>query len=288
MTNSTTTTGTHDGFDVQTASPTLDIDAGVTGRIKFSVRNLGAETRSVVATIIAIEPTPSSWTSNDHLSIDRPSRILSPGGSDDVVVTALVPPGTPPGTYPFELHVASTDGDAVQMWGQSPRVTATIRAVEVPAPPSWPKWSLLAAAVVLGLIVGVVGQRVLRDQAEWTQQQATAVPFTVRLNGAPTAIGIIPDGLQEVSVTPGQDQVGELSVSLGPFVVLTPRNAGEGEGAHCAAALDAQQPVLSSRSIPIDGRRLCVFIGEGEIGVLRIVRLTSNAVTMHLDSWRLV
>jgi hypothetical protein len=270
-------------IDVQSSQPSLQLEPGATGRLKFTVTNVTQQPLSVVARIVPTEPAHATLLDAGHVVVDRPSRHLPAGGMDEFVVGLTLPRVIEPGAYPFVLRVASSASDAVQVWGESPQVAVTVPEGEKP-PPKWPKWLMLAAALLVGAAIGALILQLTRSSSEWTR--TTAIEEATLSPGTAKPIGVTDAGIQTLSV-PAAGPVVDLAVVDGPLVALDDAGGGN-EGERCTSALAAARAegnFVAVAPIPIDGRALCAFIGRDQVGVIRILRLTQNEMSFTLDAW---
>lgn len=269
-------------IDVQTSQSSLQLEPGTSGRLKFTVTNVTQQPLSVVARIVPTDAAHATLVDAGHVIVDRPSRHLPAGGMDEFVVGLTLPQVIAPGAYPFVLRVASSASDAVQVWGESPQVAVTVPEGEKP-PPKWPKWLMLAVALLVGAAIGALILQLTRSSNEW--KRTTAIDEATLTPGAAIEIGVTDEGIQTLSVPAGP--VVQLAVVDGPLVALDDASEGN-EGERCTSALGSARAdgnFVPVAPIPIDGRSLCAFIGPNQVGVIRILRLTQGEVRFALDAW---
>lgn len=269
-------------IDVQIQQPTLTVRPGESGRLKFTVTNVGDAALPVVAQVVgsADGAPPLPVGSAD---VDRPGRTIGAGAMDEFVVVVEPPLETSPATYGFVLHVASSSTDAVQVWGQSPQVAVTIPAVEIPKPPWWPKWLMVAAAVLIGLAVGALAFRLVDGDDGWQVQQAFEEPV-VLTPGESIVIGVSEDITeQRLTFVGGVGELERFTVTDAP-VAATSSVVDDAAGDACLDALEVA-PDQTEVALPIDGRSVCTFIGPGQVGVIGIQSLEFDRVTVTMDVW---
>ncbi len=269
-------------IDVQVLQPSLTVRPGETGRLKFTVTNSGQAGLPVVAQVVGASdgapPLPPGTA-----TLDRPGRTLPAGGMDEFVVSIAPPLTTPPATYGFVLHVASSSDDAVQVWGQSPQVAVTLPPVDIPRPPWWPKWLMAAAAVLVAVGIGFAVHSLTSDGGGWQVQ--TAVESQVLRPGESIVIGVTNAATeQRLQFEGGVGTAERLTVSDAPIASTAAIVGADDLGDACLTALDGAGE-QSSVGVPIDGRPVCTFIGPGVVGVVIIQSLEFDQVTVSMDVW---
>ena len=272
-------------IDVQVQQPSLTVRPGETGRLKFTVTNVGEAALPVVAQVVGASggapPLPAGVT-----TLDRPGRSLPAGGMDEFVVAVAPPLETKPATYGFVLHVASSSDDAVQVWGQSPQVAVTVPPIELPKPPWWPKVVMVAVAVLVAMGIGFLAHRFTSGGSGWELQEAVIVDQTLR-PGESILVGVTNAAEeQRLGFEGGVGTPERFSVSDAPIASPTSIPGADDVGEACLDALDdaAEQ---ATAPVPIDGRPVCTFIGPGLIGVVIIDSLEFDQVTLSMDVWSL-
>jgi hypothetical protein len=127
------------------------------GQMVFSVTN-----RTTAVQRVSADFAPSGATRKEWLSLTgEPQRELSAGGTDQFIVNAQLPPGTPAGTYPFRLRVSSANNRTSEEYEESPMVQFEMPAVGSVKKKPW--WILAAAAAVL-IVVAVTAFLLTRDR----------------------------------------------------------------------------------------------------------------------------
>lgn len=153
-----------------------------------SVTNSGTQPERVTVGVFPpagappTSPAPAEW-----VAVDRPTRDLAPGQTEQLTVTCTAPPTLPPGQHRVRLIAYSAT--------QAPEENAAqARELEIlaPAPQTapaakagipWWVWAVAAGLVVL--VVGV-GFLVLRDRGEPPTAQPTASPTTTTAAPSPS------------------------------------------------------------------------------------------------------
>lgn len=270
-------------IDVQVQQPSLVVRPGESGRLKFTVTNVGEAALPVVAQVVGAAdgapPLPSGAT-----TLDRPGRNLPAGGMDEFVVTVAPPLETAPATYGFVLHIASSSDDAVQVWGQSPQVAVTIPAVELPKPPWWPKWLMIAAAALVAIGIGVAANRLIGGGSDW-QVQTAVVDNQVLRPGESIVIGVTDAATeQRLAFEGGVGTLERFTVTAAPIVSTESVPDPDDVGDACLDSLEGGGE-QAAQAVPIDGRPACTFIGPGLIGVVIVEALEFDQVTVSMDVW---
>lgn len=137
-------------FGITAVSSTLQLDGSGRGQVALTVSNaLGRPLRA------RAQVQPVGETRREWLSIQgNPERSFTPDDTHHFTVQAVVPPGTPPGRYAFQLLVVNIENPDEE-FALGPTV-----AIEVPAPASRPRqrlsrWPLVLAMAGLVLLLGV-------------------------------------------------------------------------------------------------------------------------------------
>jgi hypothetical protein len=271
-------------IDVQVQQPLLTVRPGETGRLKFTVTNVGETALPVVAQVVGASggaPLPAGIT-----TLDRPGRSLPAGGMDEFVVAVAPPLETTPATYGFVLHVASSSDDAVQVWGQSPQVAVTVPPIDLPEPPWWPKVAMVAVAVLIAVGIGFLAYQFTGGGSGWELQEAVIVDQTLR-PGESIVVGVTNAATeQRLEFEGGVGTPERFAVSDAPIASTTSVPGADDVGEACLDALDDADE-QTSVPVPIDGRPVCTFIGPGLIGVVGIDSLELDQVTLTMDVWSL-
>lgn len=133
-------------FTITTPSETVRLDGGK-GTINFTLTNTSGVPQRVLLRATPLGNTQAAW-----LAVQQPERDFPSGGAGQVPVAVTVPPGSPPGRYPFRLDVVSAQRSG-EDYEEGPTVTIETAAA---APPKKSRWWIWAALAALLLIAGVV------------------------------------------------------------------------------------------------------------------------------------
>lgn len=132
-------------FEITVPTERVRLSADGRGQMVFSVTNRGSVLQRVSSSFA-----PSGTTRGEWLSLSgEPQRDLSGGATDQFIVNAQFPPGTPGGAYPFRLRVASANNRTSEDYDESPLVNFEMPAG---AGKKKPWWIAIAAAVLLVVI----------------------------------------------------------------------------------------------------------------------------------------
>ncbi len=142
-------------FDITATTSNVQLGASGQGEVSFTVSNklgVGVTVRATVE--------PSGNTRAEWMSFPQGlERTLSPDGTAVIPVRVAVPPGTPPGTYGFNLVVASTTNPD-EHYDRGPSVAFTTSAAPVVVKKPFPWWIVALAAgvlVIVGVVVAILG-----------------------------------------------------------------------------------------------------------------------------------
>jgi hypothetical protein len=138
-------------FDITATTSSVQLGASGQGEVSFTVSNKLGTGVTVRATVEPTGDTRPEWVSFPN----GMERTLSPDGTAVIPVRVAVPPGTSPGTYGFNLVVASVSNPD-EHYARGPSVAFTAAPAPVPVKKPFPWWLVALAAGVLIIIGGVV------------------------------------------------------------------------------------------------------------------------------------
>ena len=146
----------------------VKLDSSGRAKVQYTVKNVSGIRRDGRAVLLSLPSAPGVVEKN-WVKVEGPTdKPFDPGQSQTYIVTIAVPPKSPPGSYSFRLQtvlVAKTDeGDS------STPLTFNVAGAGSPTAKPFPWWIVAAALVVL-LVLGVVLYRVLQAKPKPDSQQ---------------------------------------------------------------------------------------------------------------------
>lgn len=143
-------------FSITTPSNSVLLNSNLQGHAVFTVTNISGRINRGRARVVPKNTAAAAWLKLE----DAAERDFVIASTQQFSVAITVPPNSPAGSYLFDLQMIGVENPDEDL-AQSPTVT-----FEVPASapkPKFPWWILIAAAVVLLVIVGIL-IAVLRPQ----------------------------------------------------------------------------------------------------------------------------
>lgn len=161
-------------FAITAANAAVKLDQVGHGEAAFTVSNTTKRPLRGRAKAIPLESTKTSW-----LSVAGESeRDFGPDATHQFTVQIVVPPGTPPGRYSFNIVVASTENPDEE-YAEGPSVAFESTAAEVRKKP-FPWWILVVVGAVI--LVGIIAVLLLMRQPSPPRQatpiRASVIPLT--------------------------------------------------------------------------------------------------------------
>lgn len=121
------------------------------GEITFTVTNQGQAADRAV-----LEPVPGDGADRSWFTVEEPQRLVPGGGSTTYLMSAKMPPGTPPGAYWVQGRVYSADTAPEESSRVSDRVAFETRQVVPAKKRQWWPYAVAAALAVVVLVVVAV------------------------------------------------------------------------------------------------------------------------------------
>lgn len=137
-------------FDITATTSSVQLDAAGHGEVSFTISNKLGTGVTVRGTVVPSGDTRAEWMKFP----DGMERTLPPDGTAVIPVKISAPAGTPPGSYGFNLVVASVSNPD-EHYARGPAVAFTVREAAAPVKKPFPWWLVALAGGVL-LIVGIV------------------------------------------------------------------------------------------------------------------------------------
>ncbi|MFD7324227.1 hypothetical protein ACFV9D_24535 [Streptomyces sp. NPDC059875] len=131
-------------WTVTPSATSVDVRDGQSVAVSFAVTNTTTAPEQRRGTLI-MQPDPSTGAAVSWFTIDRDTRVFTPGSTEAFAVTVAPPAGTDPGEHRFSGFVFETDHPAVATSAESSPVTLDL--IETP-------WTISAAATKIVLFLG--------------------------------------------------------------------------------------------------------------------------------------
>lgn len=170
-------------FAITAANTTIKLDQAGHGEASFTVSNTTKRPLRGRARAVPLDSANASWLS----VAGEAERDFGPDSTHQFTVQIVVPSGTPPGRYTFNIVVASTDNPDEE-YAEGPAVAFESTAAEVKKKP-FPWWILVVvgAVIVIGIVAVIL---ITRKPSSPPLQAARIRPSTIARIG-PSTIALI-------------------------------------------------------------------------------------------------
>jgi serine/threonine-protein kinase len=201
----------------------VELDDSGAARAQFTVTNTSPQARKGRLLTRPHEPAKAEWFSVVGESI----RDFAPNAAQQAVVELKVPTGSPAGNYSFRLDAVAED-DPDEDFTEGPSVAFEVAPPAKPPKP-FPWWILIVAgAVVLLIVIGIVVWLLVRDTGPKTtkvpsvigfsaaaaQSTLTNAGFTVKTNSVPVRDPAQNGAVQSQDPAAGTDQTAGTEVTI--------------------------------------------------------------------------